>query len=208
MSPNSTRTYRVTVSDECSSSAQADQLITVNPLPATPTVTGGGTFCSTSAPITLNASNGNDGTIYYQGITLNGTSNSNQTSSAITTTGTYYFSALSDAGCWSPTGSATVIIEQAPSITPTNGTICAGGSGSISATSTCAGVIITNSISGAWNAGTDPVAFRLNGISNSATCDFDAVITRNYSVKPSRCPLPEHIRSPWIKMPLMTVWVT
>ncbi|MFN8246396.1 MAG: GEVED domain-containing protein [Ferruginibacter sp.] len=185
VSPSSTRTYRVTVNDECPGTpAQADQLITVNPLPATPTVTGGGTFCSTSVPITLNASNGNDGTIYYQGVTLNGTSVANQTSSAsISTSGIYYFSAQSAAGCWSPTGSATVVIEQAPAITPTNATICAGGSGSMSASSTCPGIVQSNSISGSWNAGTDPTAFRLNGMTNSATCSFSGSVTRNYSVK-------------------------
>ena len=46
------------------------------------------------------------------------------------------------------------------------------------------GIIQSNSISGSWNTGTDPTAFRLNGdMTNSATCSFNGSVTRNYSGK-------------------------
>ena len=93
---------------------------TVNPLPAAVTVTGGGTFCNST---TINASNGGDGTIYFQGTTSGGTSTATPVTSAlITSTGTYYFRALSSAGCWGPQGSTTVNI---PSISGPSG-VCLG----------------------------------------------------------------------------------
>jgi len=88
---------------------------TVNPLPATVSVSGGGTFCGSA---TLTASNGSDGTIYFQGTTSNGTSTTTpSTSQSVTSSGTYYFRAQSAAGCWGTQGSATVTINAAPAIT-------------------------------------------------------------------------------------------
>ncbi len=88
---------------------------TVNPVPATVTVSGSGTFCGSA---TLTASNGSDGTIYFQGTTSNGTSTTTPaTSQTVTSSGTYYFRAQSAAGCWGNQGSATVTINAAPAIT-------------------------------------------------------------------------------------------
>ncbi|HNI43042.1 MAG TPA: hypothetical protein PK230_00005 [Chitinophagales bacterium] len=67
--------------------------------------------------------------------------------------------------------------------TTTGVTICQGGSGTISSSTTCppsfanAGTTIT----GTWNAATDPTAKRItSNIINTNTCSFDASITRNY----------------------------
>jgi len=84
--------------------------VTVNALPAATTVSGAGTFCIST---TITANNGSDGTMYFQGTTSNGTSTTSPSSSQlITTSGTYYFRALSAAGCWGTQGSATVTINN------------------------------------------------------------------------------------------------
>ena len=81
--------------------------LTVEALPATVTVTGGGTICVSNT--TLNASNGGSGTMYYQGTTSNGTSTATpSTTQVISTSGTYYFRARSAGGCWGTQGSAVV----------------------------------------------------------------------------------------------------
>ncbi len=96
-------------------------------------VTGGGTVCINT---TLTASNGSDGTIYYQGTTSGGTSTGTPSSSQfITTSGTYYFRAQSAAGCWGPEGSQTVVINTPP--VTTGVTICAGSSGTLTSSTTC-----------------------------------------------------------------------
>ena len=99
--------------------------ITVNDLPGAVTVSGGGTFCGTA---TLTASGGTGGTIYFQGTTSNGTSTSiPSTSQVITSSGTYYFRAMSPQGCWGTQGSATVTIIPNPSITlGANPAVCKG----------------------------------------------------------------------------------
>jgi hypothetical protein len=105
--------------------------ITVNALPTTVTVTGGGTACGSA---TLTASNGGSGTIFYQGTTSGGTSTSlGGTPQIVSTSGTYYFRAQSAAGCWGNQGSATVTINPLPvstfSVTG-GGSYCTGGVGS------------------------------------------------------------------------------
>jgi hypothetical protein len=88
---------------------------TINPLPTSVTVSGAGTFCGST---TITASNGGSGTIYFQGITSDGTSTSTASSSqSISASGTYYFRAQSAAGCWGTAGSATVTVNTSPSIT-------------------------------------------------------------------------------------------
>ncbi len=152
--------------------------VTVNPLPATVVVTGGGFICGSST--TLLASNGGDGIIYYQGITSGGMSTATpSTSQMISSPGTYYFRALSAAGCWGIEGSATVTFVTAPSTTGV--TICSGGSGSLTSSS-CTGFTASgNTFTGAFVPGTDPIAKRPStSIVNTPTCSFDASITRNY----------------------------
>lgn len=64
--------------------------------------------------------------------------------------------------------------------TTTGTTICTGGSGTISATST--GSMSVNSFSGFWNGATDPTARRpVSSIVNADPCGFDGSITSNYT---------------------------
>jgi hypothetical protein len=107
--------------------------VTINALPTAVTVTGGGTVCDQTI---LTANGGIGGTIYYQGTTNNGTSTATESSSqTISTSGTYYFNAVTSEGCWGTQGSATVTVNVSP--TTTGVTVCAGGSGELTATSVC-----------------------------------------------------------------------
>ena len=105
------------------------QLVTINPLPTAVVASGGGAFCGST---TITAANGGSGTVYYQGLTSNGTSTVTPSSSQIVAaSGTYYFRAQSAAGCWSTQGSVTVTINSFPLIFNVSGTgsYCAGAAG-------------------------------------------------------------------------------
>ena len=100
--------------------------ITVNALPATVTTSGGGVFCGST---TITASNGGDGTIYFQGMTSGGTSTAKPLASqSISTSGTYYFRAMSSSGCWGTEGSVTVTINPLPATITGAQTVCLGSS--------------------------------------------------------------------------------
>jgi hypothetical protein len=109
-------------------------------LPSDVTVLGGATICSGNV-LTLTASNGGDGTIYFQGTTSGGISTLNpSTSEVISSAGTYYFRVQSAQGCWGSEDSETVIVASLPSTVVANGdgTFCenttitaAGGAGGI-----------------------------------------------------------------------------
>ena len=175
-------TLNVTVTDACGGSVPMTLPVTINPLPAVAVVSGGGTFCTST---TITAANGNDGTMYFQGTTSNGTSTATASASqVVSASGTYYFRAQSAAGCWGPQGSVVVTIQTPASITTTAATVCQGGAGTIAATSGTGCVTFVSSgtsIPGTWNAATDPVVKRpISSISNSATCSFDLSVTRNY----------------------------
>lgn len=104
--------YYCIISGTCTPAATSNVsgAVTINALPADVTVSGSGTFCGSG---TLTASNGGDGTIYFEGTTSNGTSTASPSSSQIVTaSGTYYFRALSASGCWGNQGSATVTINN------------------------------------------------------------------------------------------------
>ncbi len=89
--------------------------ITVNPLPARVTVTTATNPACDSA--ILVASNGNDGTIFWQNTTANGTSTALATDTqTVKTSGTYYFRARSDEGCWGESGSVEVDMVTIPTI--------------------------------------------------------------------------------------------
>jgi hypothetical protein len=88
---------------------------TVNPLPTAVTVATAGTYCAST---TLTASGGTGGTIYWQGVTPNGTSTTTSSSSQlVSASGTYYFRAQSAFGCWGTQGSADVVIITPITIT-------------------------------------------------------------------------------------------
>ena len=89
----------------------------------------------------LTATNGSDGTMYYQGTTSGGTSITTPSASqSVTASGTYYFRSRSAAGCWGTEGSVTVTINPLPATVTVSGggTFCGsttitanGGSGTI-----------------------------------------------------------------------------
>lgn len=124
VSPATTTTYTISsLTDANCTSIAADLTgstqVTVNPLPATVIVSGGGTFCGNT---TITAANGGDGTIYFQGTTSGGTSTTTPSASQIiTTSGTYYFRARSAAGCWGTEGSTTVTINTVPDAVTVSG---------------------------------------------------------------------------------------
>jgi hypothetical protein len=135
--------------------------VTINPLPATVTAAGGGAFCAST---TITASNGGDGTIYFQGTTSGGTSTATpSTSEVITSSGTYYFRAQSSAGCWGTQGSVTVTINPLPA------TVTASGGGAF-----CASATITAS-----NGGDGTIYFQgtTSGGTSTATPSTSEIIT-------------------------------
>ncbi len=104
--------------------------------PGAVTVSGGGTFCGSSA--TLTASGGAGGTIYFQGTTPTGTSTTTASASeVVTSSGTYYFRSQAASGCWGYDGSQSVTLNPIPSATTVSGggtfcgstTITASGGG-------------------------------------------------------------------------------
>ena len=121
--------------------------VTVNNVPTAVTVSGAGTFCGSA---TLTATGGTGGTIYWQGITSNGTSTATaSTSQVVTTSGTYYFRANNGCG-WGTQGSVTVTINPYPVVPAITGT-----------TSVCAGSTTTLSdatAGGAWSSSNNAIA--------------------------------------------------
>jgi len=115
--------------------------VTINAAPGAVTVSGGGTFCG--GTVTLTASGGTGGTIYWQGTTNGGTSTATASSSqTVSASGTYYFRAYSPAGCWGPQGSATVTINAVPAaVTVSGGGTQCGGSMTLTATGGTGGTI-------------------------------------------------------------------
>ena len=102
--------------------------IVVNPLPDPVLVATAGTYCTNTI---LTASGGTGGTIYWENSTSNGISTTTpSTSELVSASGTYYFRAQTDLGCWGVQGSAAVTINVAPSIStqPISKIYCAGGS--------------------------------------------------------------------------------
>ena len=118
--------YQVVVSNPgCGTATSNGSILSINPAPAAPIVSGGGTFCG-SANIT--ASNSGDGTIYFQGTISGGESfTSASASEVVTTSGTYYFRTFSATGCWGPEASVTVSVNPVGPVA-TADPICQDGS--------------------------------------------------------------------------------
>jgi uncharacterized protein YjdB len=140
------------------SATSPNRIMTVNPIPAAVTVTGGGTFCNST---TLNASVAGPGAIFFQGVQSNGTSGATLSSSQVIVTpgtNTYYFRARTGATCWGPEGSAKVTINMPPSglaIAPAAATsLCIGDSTTVIASATSPNVEVLqedfNAGLGAW----------------------------------------------------------
>lgn len=119
---------------------QGSASVTINPIPGSVTVSGGGTFCGGTATIT--ATGGSGGTIYYQGTDPNGTSTATGASTTVSSTGTYYFRSLSPQGCWGPAGNTVVIINPVPAVVSVSGggSFC-GGTATLTASGGAGGTI-------------------------------------------------------------------
>ena len=93
---------------------QGSTTVTINTVPDAVTVSLFGTGVNCGSAI-LVAIGGNNGSIYFQGNTSGGTSQAIHTSSqSISSSGTYYFRAVSPEGCWGQEGSSTLIITPVP----------------------------------------------------------------------------------------------
>ncbi len=116
-------TLSVVANNACGASSARSLSISVNDIPSTVSVSGGGTVCNST---TITASGGAGGTMYFQGTNSNGTSFATLSSSqTITSSGTYYFRAYNSCG-WSTKGSATVNIGTIPAAVtvPGGGNFC------------------------------------------------------------------------------------
>jgi PKD-like domain len=115
-------------STTCGWGPQGSATVNIVPEASPVTVSGGGTFCNSA---TLTATGGAGGTIYWQGTTVGGTSNTTASmSQVVTASGTYYFRVRSTTCGWGPQGSATVTINSSPSA------VTVSGGGNICGTST------------------------------------------------------------------------
>ncbi len=105
------RSYNAT----CGWGTQGSVTVTINTVPTAVSVSGGGTYCSST---TITASGGTGGTIYFEGTTSNGTSTATPSASQpVSSSGTYYFRSYSGT-CWGTQGSVTVTIN--PYYSPAN----------------------------------------------------------------------------------------
>lgn len=152
--------------------------VTINPLPAAVTVTGGDTYCTSSAALT--ASGGSGGTIYYQGTTSGGTSTTTSSSTeSVSSTGTYYFRARTALGCWGTEGSASVVFNSLPtvaSITPSGTNLCDGNSLTLTAGSvTGTGSLVSYNWSG-------PGSYSSTTSANAVTFAAATTNSGNFSV--------------------------
>ena len=129
-------TVQVTTSG-CPSAMSAVTTVTVNPIPATPTITPGGptTFC-TGGSVTLTSSSASGNQWFLNGNPIGGATN--QTFSA-TASGSYTVQ-VTTSGCSSAPSAATIVtvnpIPATPTITPGGPTsFCAGGSVTLTSSS-------------------------------------------------------------------------
>ncbi len=112
LEPQSFGVYNLFVTQNGCTSAAGSVTINQSPTPGNVTITGSGIHCGSTI---LTASGGNGGTIYWQGTNPNGTATTSpSTMQTIEASGTYYFRALSQSGCWGPPTSAFVTILALP----------------------------------------------------------------------------------------------
>lgn len=163
-----------TPSNNCGTGNPGSKNVTVNSVPSTVSVSGGGTYCNSA---TLSASGGVGGTIYWQGTTNNGTSTSTPSQSqTVSSSGTYYFRANNSCG-WGNQGSATVTINAAPGTATVTGNspVCQGTQQTYYASA-------TNATSYIW---TLPTGWTGSSTTNSISCTIGnssgSVIAKPYN---------------------------
>ncbi|HEX2831519.1 MAG TPA: carboxypeptidase regulatory-like domain-containing protein [Thermoanaerobaculia bacterium] len=121
----------------CPSAPSAATVVTVNPVPSTPTITPGGstTFCA-GGSVTLTSSSASGNQWYLDGNPIGGATNQSYVASA---SGSYTV-VVTASGCPSATSTATVVtvnpVPSTPTITPSGPTaFCAGGSVTLTSSS-------------------------------------------------------------------------
>src|SRR6202044_2454411 len=129
-------TYTVIVTDPVSGcvSAASAATVTVNPPPATPTITGTLSFC-TGGNTTLTSSSATGNQWYNGGTAIAGATNQTL---VVTAAGTYTVIATSAAGCPSAASAAATVTVNPPPATPTiTGTLsfCTGGNTTLTSSS-------------------------------------------------------------------------
>jgi hypothetical protein len=169
VSASGTYYFRAKNSGDCWGE-QGSTTVTINPVPATTTVTGEGTYCGSA---TLTVSGSSDGTIYFQGTTSDGTSEAEPvTSKAVTASGTYYFRAA-NSGCWGPQGNATVTINPVPEATTVSGEGSFCSSTTLTASGGSGGTIYYQGTTGNGTSTAEPATSKT--ISASGTYYFRAL---------------------------------
>ncbi|HKS24725.1 MAG TPA: hypothetical protein VJZ76_18150, partial [Thermoanaerobaculia bacterium] len=115
-SATATGNYTVRVTNTCTSNPSAAVSVTVNPLPATPTITAGGatTFCD-GGSVTLTSSSATGNQWYLNGSAISGATSNTYSATA---SGSYTVKVTNGNGCASAMSSATsVTVNPAPAIT-------------------------------------------------------------------------------------------
>ncbi|MEA2568905.1 MAG: trimeric autotransporter adhesin, partial [Acidobacteriota bacterium] len=137
-SATATGSYTVVVtSSGCASAPSSATSVTVNPIPATPTITPGGptTFC-TGGSVTLTSSSASGNQWYLDGNPIGGATNNTYSATAAGS----YTVIVTTSGCSSAASSATSVTVTAPPATPTitpggPTTFCAGGNVTLTSSS-------------------------------------------------------------------------
>ncbi|MGC4042129.1 MAG: T9SS type A sorting domain-containing protein [Flavobacterium sp.] len=168
--------YSVTViTNGCSSSASSDTAVTVNPIPATPTITASGatTFCQ-GGSVTLTSSSAT-GNVWSNGAT---------TQSITVSSAGDYSVAVTANGCSSSTSADTSVtvnsIPATPTITASGATtFCTGGSVTLTSSSATGNVWSNGETTASItvsSAGDYSVAVTANGCSSSTSADTSVTV--------------------------------